>query len=57
MKIRPIKLSDRTEWLRLRCLLWPDSDADHNRETAAFFRNPHPNLAIFVIDCGEKLSC
>jgi aminoglycoside 6'-N-acetyltransferase I len=31
MKIRPLDSSDFTEWLRMRCLLWPVHDLDELR--------------------------
>ena len=52
MKIRSIEPSDRAEWFRLRCLLWPGSDAEHDRDTTAFFREPQSNLATFVIEAA-----
>ena len=52
MRIRRVVPSDSLEWLRLRNLLWPRSPDDHAREVAAFFTQPGPDLATFVIDCG-----
>jgi aminoglycoside 6'-N-acetyltransferase I len=52
MKIRRVVPSDCPEWLRMRNLLWPGSADDHEREIAAFFTKPPPDLATFVIDCG-----
>lgn len=50
MQIRSIHQSDRTEWVRMRDLLWPGSLADHEVETEKFFLQPDNTLATFVVD-------
>ena len=52
MRIRRVVPSDSPAWLRLRNLLWPRSPDDHAREIAAFFTQPSPDLATFVINSG-----
>ena len=47
--VRPVRETDRPEWLRLRRLLWPDCpEEDHAAETAAYLRGP--DLAVFVAE-------
>jgi len=48
MKIRLIQIHDRDEWLRMREALWPDHGDEHLHESAAYFRQPRANTAIFV---------
>jgi aminoglycoside 6'-N-acetyltransferase I len=36
--IRPIEPGDHSEWLRMRCQLWPGADADHAEETRAYLQ-------------------
>jgi aminoglycoside 6'-N-acetyltransferase I len=41
MKIRPRQPSADAEWLRMRCALWPESDAPaHQRDMAAWLARP-----------------
>ncbi len=55
-QLRPVRSTDRAEWLRMRSLLWPDDpEGDHQREIASFlntgsFRAVEPFLdwAVFV---------
>lgn len=54
MVIRPVRLSDVSEWLRMRVALWPDTDPDKEAKEIAHFlavppRPPLPTLhAAFV---------
>jgi aminoglycoside 6'-N-acetyltransferase I len=50
MEIRPISEQDRTEWVRMRDLLWPGAKDDHEIETELFFTEPDKKLATFVLD-------
>ncbi len=50
MEIRHIRPEDRTEWVRMRDLLWPGSREEHELETQKFFTQPDESLATFVID-------
>lgn len=50
MLIRCLKPSDRAEWLRMRIVLWPGSDGDHERETDEYFHKPGPSTAVFVAE-------
>jgi aminoglycoside 6'-N-acetyltransferase I len=50
MQIRPIRLEDRAEWVRMRNILWPDSLVDHELDTKAFFEKPDESMATFVLD-------
>jgi putative acetyltransferase len=55
-EVRPVRKGDQAEWLRMRCLLWPDDpEGEHADEINAFlatgaFRWTEPllGLAIFV---------
>lgn len=53
--VRPVMPADRAEWLRMRCLLWPDSDApggaaaEHGVEIDAFFAAAAEPPATFVL--------
>ena len=39
-EVRTVRNGDKAEWLRMRCLLWPDAaDGEHAREIDAYFRN------------------
>jgi aminoglycoside 6'-N-acetyltransferase I len=37
MQIRPIGKSDRAQWLRMRCALWPGHDVAHGEEIDRYF--------------------
>ena len=50
MEIRPIELGDKSEWLRMRTALWPESPEDHEPEIVEFFTQESPIAAIFVAD-------
>lgn len=54
MNVRPVEPKDRVEWLRMRCLLWSDSQEGHEREISTFFHERNPNLATFVIERGNN---
>lgn len=54
INIRPVALSDRAAWLRLRCALWPDGEAAHLADMDRFFEAPYPMLqAVFVAEAAE----
>jgi hypothetical protein len=38
VKIRQAHAGDRSEWLRMRDMLWPGSFDDHVKEIDAYFR-------------------
>jgi aminoglycoside 6'-N-acetyltransferase I len=50
MQIREIRPDDRSEWIRMRDLLWPGSRTDHELEAQRFFTQPDESLSTFVID-------
>ena len=50
MKIRPVVAGDRTEWIRMRSALWPDSPGDHPPEIDQFFTTRDNTLATFVAE-------
>ncbi|MEW6681061.1 MAG: aminoglycoside 6'-N-acetyltransferase [bacterium] len=37
MKIRPVTKLDRSQWMRMRCALWPGDDSTHANEIDRFF--------------------
>lgn len=53
MNIRPVEMSDRAEWLRLRCLLWPSEPAEHDREIAELCQQMPSTFITFVVDLGN----
>jgi aminoglycoside 6'-N-acetyltransferase I len=53
MKIRPIQLRDKSEWLRMRAALWPESPEDHEPEILQFFTHQSPIAAVFVADRSD----
>jgi aminoglycoside 6'-N-acetyltransferase I len=55
MRVREIVESDRSEWLRMRDALWPDSLSDHDAETQKYFAEPNPELVTFVAELEGKL--
>lgn len=48
MQIRSVIAADRTEWLRMRCALWPDGAEDHAVEIDRYLANP-PSLQIVFV--------
>jgi aminoglycoside 6'-N-acetyltransferase I len=51
--IRPVRKADAAEWLRMRRALWPGSDADHEKETAAYFGgDPRIAREVLVVERG-----
>ncbi len=50
MNIRPVTPNDRSEWLRMRTALWPESPSDHPIEVDQFFADSTGSLATFVIE-------
>ena len=53
MDIRPIKPRDRSEWLRMRTVLWPESPEDHEPEIAEFFTGNSRIGAVFVAESSS----
>ena len=50
MKIRPVSINDKSEWLRMRTALWPESSDDHPGEIDQFFSRPNDAIATFVAE-------
>jgi aminoglycoside 6'-N-acetyltransferase I len=46
--IRPVRKSDRREWLRMRRALWPNGADDHPREIDSYLRKPRRRWPVFV---------
>lgn len=55
MLIRCLKPSDRAEWLRMRCALWPDGEDDHELEIGDYFHQNERKAAVFVVDRGNGI--
>jgi len=53
MKVRPVEPRDKSEWLRMRTALWPESPDDHAPELASFFAEKSPIAAVFVLDRSD----
>ncbi len=56
MRVRPVRPEDQPHWYRLRCALWPGSNAEHARETQRYFVEAMPGLAMALVaetDDGE----
>ena len=52
--VRPVAATDKAEWLRLRCALWPGSDDDHAGEVDRFFAGAlHNPLAVLIAADGS----
>ena len=49
MRPRAIEDSDRAEWLRMRCALWPDVPPDDLAREVAASLAPAPRGAVFVV--------
>lgn len=65
MKIRSLDPRDKSEWLRMRTALWPESPQDHEPEIKQFFAGSSPIAAVFVaqrtggrlagfLECGRR---
>lgn len=54
MDIRPVRATDRDEWLRMRLNLWPGSPYDHTQDIDVYFSRPHDGVTFVVErpDCG-----
>lgn len=50
MEIRKIKAVDRSEWMRMRNALWPDSESDHQSYTQRFLDQPDDRLVTLVME-------
>lgn len=48
--VRPVRPSDRDEWVRMRTLLWPDWPEDHPPEVDAWLADPPADQAVFVLE-------
>ena len=54
--IRTAQENDISHWLRLRCLLWPDSASEHQSEIEAFFeKNSTDIVECFVAIRRDKV--
>ena len=49
MRPRAIEDSDRADWLRMRCALWPDVPPDDLARAVAASLAPAPRGAVFVV--------
>ena len=50
MQIRRVKVADRTEWIRMRSELWPESPDDHPREVDQYFESASDTHAAFLAE-------
>lgn len=48
--IRPVRPSDREEWIRMRILLWPEWPEDHPPEVDAWLDEVRPDREVFVLE-------
>jgi aminoglycoside 6'-N-acetyltransferase I len=44
MNIREVKMTDKSEWARMRDSLWPGSPSEHPEEIDRFFSNDHQHM-------------
>ncbi len=56
MNVRPVQLSDKSEWLRMRYTLWPEYDA-HTEDLERYFSHPKPNHIVMVAKAVEGHIC
>ena len=56
MCVRPVEISDRLDWLRMRYSLWPRANPPHEMEVDLFFRGevPEPEV-VFVAEIDGQL--
>lgn len=57
MKIRPVATNDKSEWIRMRTTLWPESSTDHPPEIDHFFAEPNDAVATFVAELEDGSLC
>ncbi len=57
MKIRQAAENDRSEWIRMRTALWPESPGDHPSEIDEFFEQPKESLATLVAELDDGVLC
>ena len=50
VNIREASAEDRSDWLRMREALWPESLADHDVDTRRFFEEPDERMRVFVAE-------
>jgi aminoglycoside 6'-N-acetyltransferase I len=56
MMVRPAARSDAQGWLRMRCALWPEGQADHPAEIQDFFEgHAREPLAVLVAEEDSAL--
>lgn len=52
--IRPVRPSDREEWIRMRTHLWPEWPEDHPSEVDAWLDEVRPDREAFVLEREEE---
>ena len=57
MKIRHVSTNDKSEWIRMRTALWPESSDDHSVEINQFFSKPDDALATLVAEIEKGKLC
>lgn len=55
MAVREIVRNDRSDWLRMRNALWPDSLPDHDAETQRYFVERNNQAVTFVAEVDGRL--
>jgi aminoglycoside 6'-N-acetyltransferase I len=55
MPIRPVELTDRTEWLRMRLTLWGGTAEEHTHDIDAYFATPQSGITFVVEKIGGGL--
>lgn len=53
VKVRPVDLSDKAEWLRMRAGLWPESREKHEPEIDEFFSSAMHASNVLVAERGD----
>ncbi len=54
MFIRPVQDSDKAEWLRMRCALWPDSSPEEEAGEVERFLAGYPQPTLMAAFVGER---
>ena len=49
MRVRPLGKSDRAEWMRMRCALWPGNEAELAEEVDRFYTGSLPEIRAVLI--------
>jgi aminoglycoside 6'-N-acetyltransferase I len=57
MIVRLVEREDKSEWLRMRTALWPESPGDHEPEISEFLVRERPGTAVFVAEQGDGHLC